>query len=909
MDSDTVLFHLAVVIVAARIAAELAERFSLPAVVLEILAGVLIGPSVFALVSESEALGFFGEVGAILLLLEVGMQMNLRDLAKVGGSALRVAGIGIFVPMMLAYVLLTALGLDQLVALFLAAGITATSVGITARVFGDLRMLASPEARTVLGAAVADDVGGLMILTVVVGIASTGGISPGSVASTVGTGLAFVFVAALLCVVIAPMVLRVASQRSRTEGTLMATGLAIGLIVARIASAARLAPIVGSFIAGLGISESEVSDDLKRRLAPVGHLFVPIFFLQIGVNTDLASLGRPEVLGVAAALAVVAVLGKLVAGLGVAKGAGDRLLVGISMIPRGEVGLIFASLGLRQGVLDAGNYAVLVMVVLFTTLVPPPWIRHHVNRMRRRRIETRLVVTEPPGGWLTVTAGIVDLAAEPSEVMAPLIGLDAAVLCASREPGQGLVKWLGAVPIERVVWEDALRERLYLLLKRGNARSWRFIEVTGLGATLLPTIAQSMQHRRRDPFDLDPAGYLRWGLLENLNLLACKQTGPEFAAWEAMAHQDLVRLAAIVREAFGSERSVEALTEDFAGSIGLGPEETDLLKFVVAERQLMTAAANRMLAPTEDSIFELAVQLGSRERADALYVLAVAEGGMEVWEKERLDELYQFVQEAFGHPDLTSSDANALIEQRKQLVIEALGQLGSQDLLKHLEGAPRRYLLQNSPGSIARHLKMTQTVPTRYEVRLEAEPTGAHSWLVHVAALDRPGLLASMAKALLEHGVGVRQALVSTWESGLAIDVFEVSAPAGIDWEQVRVSVATRFAHGWGNGQPVEPVEAVLRIDNQSSPWHSILEVEAIDREGLLYRIASALARAGMEVHSATLSTMGDVAVDTFHLNITGGDGGKLDDRSEALLRAAFAGRKMSRWQRVIDGAKAKVRT
>lgn len=907
MDFNAILLQLAILIIAARVAAELSERFGLPAVVLEILTGVLIGPSVLGLVGTGDVLEFFGEVGAILLLLEVGMQMNLADLARVGGSALRVAAIGIVVPMGLGFVLLSALGLDSLVALFLAAGITATSVGITARVFGDLRILASPEARTVLGAAVADDVGGLMILTVVVGIASTGGISVGSVASTVGAGVGFVFVAAIVCVLAVPLILRVASQQSRTEGTLMAAGLAVGLLVARFAAAARLAPIVGSFIAGLGISESELAGDVKRRLAPIGHLFIPVFFLQIGIKTDLASLGRPEVLGIAAALAAVAVAGKLVAGLGVGRGAGSRLLVGISMIPRGEVGLIFASLGLSQAVLDAENYAVLVMVVLFTTLVPPPWIRHQVNKARRRAIATRSVVTEPPGGWLIDSGKRVELAAEPSEMAAPLIALEAAIKCASREPGRRLVEWLGSLSPDRVTWDDSLRRLLFQLLKRGNARSWRFIEVTGLGSVLMPTIVEAMMRRRRDPFDLDPSGYLRWGVLENLNRMVAGGVELEDLVWEGLEHQDLVRLAAIVREAFEGEKQAASLTSDFARSIGLNSGEEDYLAFLVAERHLLAAAARRLETPTEDAMFELAVQLGSKQRAGGLYVLALAEGGMQVWERERLHEMMRMVDQAFLHPELTGPDASALIAQRKDQVVQALTNFGPDQVRKHLDGAPRRYLLDNNSGSIARHIKMTHTLPNRFEVRLEAEPE-AGGWLVHVAAQDRPGLLACIAKAMLEHRVAIGQAAVSTWDSGLAIDVFTVSAPRGIDWEQVRAGVAAQLTNPSGNGQMAAPVDAVLRIDNLSSAWHTILEVEALDREGLLYRIASALSRAGIQIHSASLSTVGEVAVDIFHLSVPGGDGGKLDEKSELLLRAALAGRSVGRWSRVVEAAKSKVR-
>ena len=194
MDTGDFLLRLALLFVCARVAAEAAERFRVPAVLAEIGAGILLGPSLFNIVPNSESLHFLGELGAVFLLLEVGLHMDLSELLGVGRAAMQVAWIGVIVPMAAAFVAMHAMGSTSAVALFLSAGITATSVGITARVFADMRTLASPEAQTVLGAAVADDVIGLLILTVVTRLASGGKVHVSSVVAIAAVGIAFVVV-------------------------------------------------------------------------------------------------------------------------------------------------------------------------------------------------------------------------------------------------------------------------------------------------------------------------------------------------------------------------------------------------------------------------------------------------------------------------------------------------------------------------------------------------------------------------------------------------------------------------------------------------------------------------------------------------------------------------------------------
>lgn len=888
MEAGPLLLKLAVALLAARAAAELAERFRQPAVLAEIAAGLVLGPSVFGLLRGEDVIRSLGELGAVLLLFEVGLHMDLKELGRVGRSALQVALIGVVTPMAIAYPVLLGLGVSSRTAIFLAAGITATSVGITARVFSDLRALATTEARIVLGAAVADDVAGLVILAIVVGAQSAVGVSFASLAGTITTALGFLAAATVVGVWLVPRVIGRATRFSRTDGTAMILALAVALALAGMSSSVKLAPVVGAFVAGLAVGPSSRKEEIQRRITPIGQVLIPLFFLQIGVDMEASALGQARVLWIAAALAAVAVAGKVVAGLGVKRGRADRLLVGIAMIPRGEVGLIFASIGLTHGVLDARSHSILVVVVMITTVISPALMRRRIRGMRRASAPAA-AAEEPAGGWLRIARDEVELAAEPPASLAPTVGLDAAVACASRRPGQELLTWLSQLPPGAdVSFDEALRDRLFVLLREGTVRSWRFLEVTGLLARVLPELEEAIQRRGHDLFELDPAQSLRWETLEGLAALEADAPDPASVVWMRIPQQDLVRLAALARDAFDDAGDKAAR---FASRIGLDEEQATFVGWLVTERHLLPAASRRLDMGSEDSILELAVHLSpSPALVDALYVLAVAEDAMDATERERLDELYGLVRTALDHLEITGSPGGDVLEQRRVAAEESLARrLPAQVVREHLEAAPARYLLAQDPEAIARHIRMVETRPQRHEVRIHADPGDApRAWTLHLAFLDRRGALASVAGALADCNVGVDQAFVSTWRDGVAIDVFKVVAPDDVDWGAVEVVVAGRLEASPANGGPVT-VEGSVVVDNQASPWHTIVEVRARDRRGLLYRVASALARAGADIHMAQVKTEGGVAVDTF--SVTGPRGGKLDDADERALRLAFAGK------------------
>ncbi len=299
-------------------------------------------------------------------------------------------------------------------AVFVGAALTATSVGITARVFGDLRALATVEAKTVLGAAVADDILGLVILTVVTRVVTEGSVSALGILWVVVIAVGFVVLSTLIGVRIVPPTFAWVRRYSRSPGTLVAIALAFTLAVAELAHAAQLAPIVGAFVAGIALARSPAAGRVRSELAPVTHLLVPVFFLQIGIDADVGQFVKPAVFGTAAVLLVIAVIGKLASVIGLIGSPGDRLLIGIGMIPRGEVGLIFATLGLNQGIFGQDVYAALLLVVLVTTVGTPPVLRWRLLRLRAHRPTTPLATTSGGVSLVRVSdRGLVELDAEP----------------------------------------------------------------------------------------------------------------------------------------------------------------------------------------------------------------------------------------------------------------------------------------------------------------------------------------------------------------------------------------------------------------------------------------------------------------------------------------------------------------
>jgi Na+:H+ antiporter len=404
------LLALAIVLAAAAAGGWLAERVRQPSVLGELIAGIVIGNlALLGIDGEflegmkaNAQLHALAEIGVIVLLFDVGLESSIGGMLKVGRSAFLVAVLGVVTPFALGWAAGAWLLPDRpaYVHLFLGAVLTATSVGITARVLRDLGRTDSIEARIILGAAVFDDVLGLAILAVVTGLIAAanqgGGVSLLGVAWIAGKALLFLVLAIALGSLLVPRALRPLS-RWRYPGTLLTSGLVLCFALSYAAAAAGLAPIVGAFAAGLilepaffeAFEETRRGQTLRSLIHPISMILVPVFFVRTGMIVDLRSFANPGILALAAALTVVAWIGKQACMLGVLERGVNRLAVGIGMVPRGEVGLIFANVGATlmlagERVVTPPLYAAVVLMVMVTTLVTPPALKWSFERRPRR---------------------------------------------------------------------------------------------------------------------------------------------------------------------------------------------------------------------------------------------------------------------------------------------------------------------------------------------------------------------------------------------------------------------------------------------------------------------------------------------------------------------------------------------
>jgi len=384
LSASEILLDLLVILVAAKAVAEVAERVGLPAVAGEMVAGLLVGPSLLGLVEPGPVLTVLGELGIVLLLLDVGLQLDLSHLGAVARPATAMAVGGTALTLGAASAAAAAVVHPGDTALFLGAAVTATSLGISARVFADLGRLDTVEARTVLGAAVVDDVIGLLTLTVVARLVTGDSLSIAAAAGTLVLAVGYLVVAGVTGVRLAAPLFRGIERLARSPGTPLALALAFTLALAALADAAGLAPLIGAFVAGLALARTDQAERVQRDLTPIGHVLIPVFFLRVGVDADLGEILQPGALRLAALLVAAAVAGKVLCGWCAAGSRADRLVLGLGMVPRGEVGLVFAGLGLREGILDPEQYGALLVTILLTALVGPMLLRWRLRRIARQ---------------------------------------------------------------------------------------------------------------------------------------------------------------------------------------------------------------------------------------------------------------------------------------------------------------------------------------------------------------------------------------------------------------------------------------------------------------------------------------------------------------------------------------------
>ena len=396
----SVLIQIVVILLAAKLGGDIFERFSQPAVLGELIIGMLIGNlhlvgfDGFEYFKNDLILEVLAELGVIILLFEVGLESTVKEMMKVGLASFMVAIFGVIAPFFLGWGV-GAWFLPQesiYVHIFIGATLTATSVGITARVLKDIGKIQTKESKIILGAAVIDDIMGLIILAVVAGIitavssGSGDGISSVAILWIISKAVLFIVGAIVLGGIILPHFFNLAFKL-KGKGVLLSFSLLVCFLLSYIAGQIGLAPIVGAFAAGLILDEVHFTKfrergehRLEKLIEPIAVFLVPIFFVRMGMMVDLTTFGQIEILGFAATLTIAAIVGKQVCSLAIFDKTTNRIAIGLGMIPRGEVGLIFAGIGAKlildgHPVVSTSTYSAVVIMVIVTTLVTPPALK------------------------------------------------------------------------------------------------------------------------------------------------------------------------------------------------------------------------------------------------------------------------------------------------------------------------------------------------------------------------------------------------------------------------------------------------------------------------------------------------------------------------------------------------------
>jgi Kef-type K+ transport system membrane component KefB len=401
MGISELLFALLAIFAAAKLFGELAVRIRQPAVLGEMVGGIVIGVSGLHLIdAHNPLLHVLAELGVIFLLFLIGLETDLHRLLSVGGASGAVAATGVVLPFAAGYGVGAGLGYPTTVSVFLGAALTATSVGITARVLSDLGHLQSDESQVILGAAVVDDIIGLVLLTVISAVAAGEKLTAVGVTKTFAVAFGFVALAVILGSLLVPRLITLVA-RVRVGKALFFASLVFAFGLAYLADLAGSALIIGAFAAGLVLAKTDRGRDIEHEVYNVAQFFIPIFFVSVGAAVDLRALSpfnadTRQFFVIGILLTLGAIIGKLAAGYAAFGRSMRKLVIGVGMVPRGEVGLIFAQLGLSAGVLTTGLYSSVALMVMITTLVVPPALRVLLTKHAREDGESALsdVVTE-----------------------------------------------------------------------------------------------------------------------------------------------------------------------------------------------------------------------------------------------------------------------------------------------------------------------------------------------------------------------------------------------------------------------------------------------------------------------------------------------------------------------------------
>lgn len=395
MDTSTVILHIAIILIAARFFGEIVAYFGVPSVIGEIVAGIILGPTVFDLIQPDGMIQVLAEIGIIMLLFQIGLETHVGDLIKAGHKSVVVALGGFLLPFLSCFALsYYVFSLPQLVSLLIAGTMTATSIGITMRSLSDIGRGNSPEGKIVLGAAVLDDIMGVLLLAVLFDFSQNGEINIGSAARILLFMVVFFMVAPAMAKSISFFISKFESL-SKIPGIVPTTIVSLVLFLAWLSHSIGIPELLGGFATGLALSQRfflpfgvslradpEFSNHIHEQMKPIIQLFTPMFFVMVGLSLDLSQIdwGSQFFWYFSISLTALAVVSKMGGAIFIRENIARRVATGLAMVPRGEVGLIFAELGRTTNLLSNEIYTTLVMVIAYTTLFTPFWLRHFYKK-------------------------------------------------------------------------------------------------------------------------------------------------------------------------------------------------------------------------------------------------------------------------------------------------------------------------------------------------------------------------------------------------------------------------------------------------------------------------------------------------------------------------------------------------
>lgn len=848
MNHDTfqmgvALAQLGGLLLAARVLGDLCERVSVPAVIGNIVAGIALGPSLLGALdphnnmSTAHSLQLVGELGAIALLFEVGLETDLGEIRKVGASAVRVAVIGVVLPVAAGAAAAMGFGVPSGAAVMVGGALAATSVGITAKVFGELRALSSVEARVVLGAAVTDDVLGLLVLTAAVPIATGAGLDLGHLATTLGWAIGFLAVAALLATVVLPRIVDALRWDGIGRDAPVVIALAVTLLWSAAAEGVGLAPIIGAVFIGLAFGRSRQAHQIGTAVAPISAVLVPLFFGSIGVDTDLSSLSSVRTLSIAAVLSAVAIAGKLVAGAAAREPRIDRLAVGIGMVPRGEVGLIFAAVGRATGALSDDMAGAVLVAVLVTTLIAPVALR---RRMARHTL-----------GDVEATA------ATPFEVAAVLAAAERTLL----PGGDGATSTedlVGLVPRDSVPrrWDPGDTPALVRLLRAGSPTAWSIVQSCRVFELTLPEVVPFIEAKQAQ-FSVDPLSHLRFDAVDRLIAANPSATDTELLAAFALQVSDTAEAtrALIVR----LERDVNGPVSRLA---------------IAAEALRHRADAPGAIEPRH--VRQLADTFTSAAMARSAGTVAAASDHIQPWYRDAVAELVSATTTELSQT--TENDSVAAAARAR--VSAAFGQSPASARLAALSDAA---LLTLDPDILESALRTVDPPPARGRARVVVAPLAGDDAHVVIAVRRVNAIVSRVTHAVADCAISVRDASVLTWADGAVLVVLTATLPPGVPAPRVVETVDDALGAVLRRQRPPRPRRIDADVTNVDTLHHTLVRLNATDRSGLLADMCAALETGPITIASAAVHTMETegnapaAVVNTFEL--VHSSGRRLNDR------------------------------